>query len=338
MKNIFKKSISIVSAAVLALTLGACGASTSPSSDASSGGAAPSADALHVGIIQLAENGAFTDMREGFISRMRDLGYDESKMAFDYKNAQGDVGTLNTICQEMADAKPDFIVAIATPSAQAIVNMNTGIPVFFISVSNPVGAGVITDMSKPDKNATGTSNAIPVDEMFKLADQLTPGVKTYGILYNTSEVNSVTTVESAKEYLTGKGIAFKEAVVTSSSEVQQAAQSLVGDVDAIFVPNDSVIQSALPQVAEVAKDAKIPVYGSSAVMVQSGAFATVSISDPEIGAITADMAKQYLDGKAIEEIPSIVVTDFTTVINKTTADAIGVTLSPEVQAGATLLD
>jgi len=330
-----KKILAILLAS--SLFFAAIGCSTAPAP----GGDAPQTPsdqkAIKVGIVQLADNGAFTDMREGFIARMRELGYTEDKMAFDYKNANGDTATLNSICQTMVDDKKDFIVAIATPSAQAIVNMDSGIPVFFISVSNPVGAGIISDMSKPDKNATGTSNAIPVSEMFKLSEKLTPGKKTYGLIYNTSEINSVTTIKNAKEYMDKNGLSYKEAVVTASSEVQQAAQSLAGSVDAFFIPNDSMVQSAMPQVAEVAKDAKIPVYGSSAVMVASGAFATISIDDQTIGAISADMADRFLKGSKMEEIPSVVVSDFTTVINETTAGAIGVEIPQDVLSGAKIL-
>lgn len=315
-----KKILAILLASVLLTALAGCGGAPK---DASSG-------TIKVGIIQLADNGAFTDMREGFIAKMRELGYSEDKMVFDYKNANGDTATLNSICQTMVDDKKDCIVSIATPASQAIVNMNSGIPVFFISVGNPTGAGIITDMGKPDKNATGTSNAIPVSEMFKLSDQLTPDRKSYGLIYNTGEVNSVSTIESAKEYMDQNGLSYEEAVVTASSEVQQAAQSLVGKVDAFFIPNDSMVQSAMPQVAEVAKDAKLPVYGSSAVMVASGAFATISIDDVTIGGMTAEMADKFLKGTAIENIPAVVVSDFTTVINKTTADAIGVTVPQEV--------
>ena len=128
------------------------------------------------------------------------------------------------------------------------------------------------------------------------SEDLTPGMQTYGLLYCTNEVNSVTTIENAKNYLDEKGLRYVEQIVTNSSEVQQAAQALVGNVDAIFVPNDSVIQAAMPLVAEVARDAKIPVYGSSAVMVNSGAFATVAITDTEIGMISADMAIAHFEG------------------------------------------
>ena len=269
---------------------------------------------LTVGVVQLIDNGAFEDMREGFIARLQELGYTEDKCEIYYKNAQGDAANLNAICQEMVDKDVDLIAAIATPAAQAAVNLQSDIPVVFISVSNPTGAGIITDMAHPDKNATGTSNAIPVSEMFKLADRLTPGCQTYGLLYTTGEINAVTTINDAKAYMDANGIKYVEKVVSNSSEVQQAAQSLVGSVDAIFCPNDSVVQAAMPQIAQIAREAKIPVYGSSAVMVNSGAFATISISDTEIGAISADMADQILKGTPVSEVPAKVVDVFTTVI------------------------
>lgn len=320
-----KKLISLIAALVLVLAVAlAANAET--------------AKTYQVGIIQMADNGAFTDMREGYIARMRELGYTEDVMTFDYRNAQGDMSNLASICQAMIDAGMDYVVTIATPPSQAFLNMDSGIPMFFISVSNPVGAGIVTDMAKPDKNATGTSNAIPVEEMFRLSEQLTPGRKTYGLIYCTSEVNSVTTINNAKAYMDANGLSYVEAVVANSGEVQQAAQSLVGRVDAIFVPNDSVVQTALPVVAEIAKDAQLPVYGSSAVMVASGAFATISISDTQIGAITADMSDAYLKGTAMAGIPAVVVSDFTMVINRATAEAIGVTLSDEVLASATLVE
>ncbi|WP_303864911.1 ABC transporter substrate-binding protein [Alkalibaculum bacchi] len=295
-------------------------------------------DTLTVGIIQLTDNGAFTDMREGFINRLRELGYTEDKLIIVEKSAQGDMSNLNSICQEMVNSGVDLVATIATPASQAMVNMNTDIPVIFISVGDPTGAGIISNMEKPDKNATGTSNAIPVDEMFKMADSLTPGIETYGILYNTSEKNSVTTVEKAKVYFDTNGIQYVEAVVPDSSEVQQATQSLIGKVDAIFVPNDSKVQAAMPQVADIAKTAQIPVYGSSAVMVESGAFATISISDIEIGALSADMADQVLKGTQIDQIPAITVSNFTTVINKETASEIGVELSKDILSTATIIE
>ena len=133
---------------------------------------------LKVGIIQMIENGAFNDMREGFIQELRDKGYSEDKLTIDYKCAQGDATNLQTIAQGMSDGTYDLVATIATPPTQAMVNQESGTPVIFIAVSAPVAAGVITEMEKPDKNATGTSNAIPVGDIFKLSDSLTPDART----------------------------------------------------------------------------------------------------------------------------------------------------------------
>lgn len=322
-----------LTAAMLVITAAGCSNTETENTDNQSS----EGDVLKVGVIQMVENGAFNDMREGFIQELRDKGYTEDKLEIIYKTAQGDATNLNTICQSMVSEGMDLVCTIATPATQAMVNLKSDIPVVFVAVSNPVAAGVITDFASPDKNATGTSNAIPVSNIFALSDKLTPGVKNYGILYNTSEVNSVNTVKDAKEYLDSKGIGYTEAVVTNSSEVQQAAQSLAGKVDAIFIPNDSVIQDAMPLVTEVARANKIPVYGSSAVMVQSGAFATVAVSDKEIGAISADKAIAYFEGTSIENIPAEVVPASDTVINQTTADAIGAKIADDVKSSAVFI-
>lgn len=334
-KSVFKKFLSAAVLTSMVFTLTACsGSDNNAQSDAGDNG---DGEKLTVGIVQLIDNGAFEDMREGFIQELSDKGYGEDKVEIVYKNAQGDATNLNTICQEMIDSQVDLIATIATPATQAVVAMESDIPVVFIAVSDPLGAGVITDMEHPDKNATGTSNAIPISDIFQLSDELTPGMQTYGLLYCTNEVNSVNTVKQAKEYLDAQGLSYVEQIVTNSSEVQQAAQSLVGQVDAIFVPNDSVIQAAMPLVAEVARDAKIPVYGSSAVMVTSGAFATVAITDTEIGAISADMAMQYLEGTAIADIPALVVPANAIVVNEQTAETLGITFSDEQKEKLTLV-
>lgn len=334
-KSTLKKFLSATVLTSMLFALSGCGGSNDDANQQTNTDA--NDEKLKIGIVQHIDNGAFEDMRDGFIQELADKGYGEDKVEIVYKNAQGDATNLNTICQEMIDSKVDLVAAIATPAAQTMVAMESDIPVVFISMGNPVGAGVITDMEHPDKNATGTSNAIPVSEIFELSDELTPDVQTYGLLYANNEVNSVTTIENVKKYLEEQGVNYVEKVVTNSSEVQQAAQSLVGDVDAIFVPNDSVIQAAMPLVAEVARDAKIPVYGSSAVMVDSGAFATVAITDTEIGAISADMAIEYFAGKAIADIPAQVVPANAIVINEDTATVLGITFSDEMQAKATFV-
>lgn len=324
--KMFKKAACMMLAAVMATGMAACGSSSEKSSGK-----------IKVGVIQLIENGAFNDMKDGFIEELRAKGYTEDKCDIVVKSAQGDTATLNTICQEMVDSRMDLVATIATPATQAMVNMDSDIPVVFISVSAPVAAGVTSNMEKPDKNATGTSNAIPVSDIFNLSDSLTPGNKTYGLIYNTGEVNSVNTVKDAKSYLDGKGLKYVEAVVTNSSEIQQAAESLVGSVDAIFVPNDSVVQSGMAQITEITRKNKIPVYACSATTVQSGAFATVAMNDKQIGSQSADMAVEILGGRKVADVPSVVVHASGTVINQNTMEALGVTIPDSVKSTAQLI-
>jgi putative ABC transport system substrate-binding protein len=328
-KNVFKKMTAVVLTLAMTLSLAAC---------ASSGTGSTTEDKkLKVGVIQMIENGAFDAMRDGFIKQLRDQGYTEDDMEIVVKNAQGDTSALNTIAQEMSDGSYDLVATVATPASQAFVNMKSETPQVFIAVSDPVKAGIVTTMEKPDHNATGTSNPIPVDKIVDLSKTLTPGVKTFGIIYNTSEVNSVSTVNKAKDYMTAQGYEIKEAVVTNSSEVKQAIDSLLSQVDAIFIPNDSVIQNAMPTVAEAAKTAKKPVYGSSTVMVNTGALATVAIGDAAIGAASADMAIEILNGKTPADIPAVAVEATETVINQTTSDAIGIKLPTDLSNTAVIV-
>ncbi|MBC3796949.1 ABC transporter substrate-binding protein [Acetobacterium tundrae] len=328
-KSLLKKITAVILTAFMVTSLAACSASTTDKGT--------TGKKLKVGIIQMIENGAFDDMRDGFIQELRDKGYSEDQLEIVVKNAQGDTSNLNTIAQEMSDGSYDLVATIATPASQTFVNMKSQTPQVFIAVSDPVKAGIVSTMEKPDHNATGTSNPIPVQKIIDLSKTLTPGIKTFGIIYNTSEVNSVSTVNKAKEYMAAQGYTVQEAVVTNSSEVQQAIEGLLSGVDAIFIPNDSVIQNAMPTVAEAAKTAKKPVYGSSAVMVNSGALATVAIGDKAIGAATADMAIEILKGKSPADIPAVNVEATSTVINQTTADAIGVTIPAESSQSTTIV-
>lgn len=322
-KNI-KKVLAMTVSAVMLMGISACSSGTK--TDSNSAGDSTE-DKTVIGIVQMADNGAFTDMREGFIAEMNAKGFDESNTEFIYKNAQGDATNLNTICQEMVSSGVDLVATIATPTTQAMVNMKSDIPVVFIALSDPVSAGILTTLENPDNNATGTSNAIPVSDIVALADKLTPGVEKYGLLYTSGEVNSVNTANKTKEYLESIGLEYEEIVVTNSSEVQQAAQQLCSECDALFIPNDSVVQSAMPAVTQAAREAKVPVYGSSAVMVNDGAFATIAISDTQIGAISADMAVDILaNGKTPADVPAVIVGATDTVVNKTTMEALGITI------------
>ena len=219
-----------------------------------------------------------------------------------------------------------MVVPIVTPATIAVVNQELSCPTVFISVTDPVSSGILTTMEAPDKNATGTSNIVPVDQIFTLAKTLTPSVKNIGILYCSGEQNAVQTAEKAQAYLSANGFTYQEVIVTNSGEVQQAAQSLAADVDAIYIPIDSTVQAAMAQVVEAANAKKIPVYGSDPVMVQSGALACVSVSNTQLGEKSAEMADEILRGKKVSEVPAVAMEEFQYVIGKAAADKLGVTI------------
>lgn len=286
-------------------------------------------DTKTIAIIQQIDNGAFTDMREGFKARMLEAGPD---VEFKEMNAQGDATTLQTYVQNAIDEGVDMIVTIATPATQAVVSAQTDIPNVFIAVSDPVGAQVLTSMDSPDKNSTGTQNPIPVEKIFTTANTLTPNITKFGMLYSEAQTNSVNTCKAAKAYLDTINIPYTEKTVANSADVQQAIQTLLESCDAIFIPNDAVIQDAMPVVVEAALAAKKPVYGSSAVMASSGVLAAVAISDREIGAQSADMAIEILNGKSVSEVPAKAVEATITTINKIAAETLGITIPSDMEA------
>lgn len=261
----------------------------------------------------------------------RRQGYDDSKVVIDYQNGQGDMGTLNTIAQKFVGDGVDMIVAIATPAAQAAAAATDSTPIIFSAVTDPVDAGLVSDLEAPDRNLTGTSDAIPVDRIFALADELTPGIKTYGLLYNNGESNSVSVIRDVKVALNAAGIAFEEATVINSSEVTTAAQSLVGKVDAIFSPIDNTVAYAMPNLAQIAIEAKLPVYVAADSMVNDGGLATVGVNYTQLGKQTAQMAAEVLSGKPVSEVPVQVLSEYATVVNPDTAAAIGVDVSKYVK-------
>jgi len=341
-----KKLIAMLLILAVALTMAACGktaasesttasestaASAAAETTAASGTA--SASAKHIAIVQLVDNSAFSEMIEAFENKLSALGYADA--VYDVKNAQGDMSTLNSICAELKSADYDLIVPIVTPAAQAVVNAGVSAPVVFISVTNPVGAGIMGDLAKPDKNATGTSNIVPVDEIFGLAGKLTPDLKNIGVLYCSGETNAVQTAQKAEKYLDENGYTYKEVTVASSAEVQQAAQSLAPKCDAIYVPIDSTVQSAMAQVVEAATAQKIPVYGSDPVMVKSGALACVSVSNTQLGEESAVMADQILRGTAVADVPAKALTDYQYVVSAAAAKALGLTI-PQIDGLVTI--
>lgn len=345
MKKFFAATIAIL----MTVSLSACGGNSTPSSStaespspASSSAPATSdagtAGSYRIGLAQIMEHTSLNQIRDSFTAEMESLGYGPDKVEIDYQNAQSDQSNLNSICQKFAGDGKDLIVAIATPTAISAAAAAPDIPLVFSAVTDPVAAKLVENPDTPEGNITGTSDAIPVDQVFELMNRLTPGVETVGLVYNLGEVNSVAVIEQAKAYLDSKGIGYVEATVTNTSEVQQAAQSLVGKCQAFYTPIDNTVATAMPVYAEVAKQAGLPIYTGADSMVIDGGFATVGIDYTLLGKQTAAMVVKVLEGTPIREIPVETLNNFATVVNTTTAEAIGVTLPEDLLSSAIVVE
>lgn len=330
-----KKIISVLLAAMMAVSLFAACGSTSASfaSSASLGTASAGTESqqiFKVGILQYVQHTSLDEISAAITAQLTKLAADNNiEIQVDLQNAQGDMSNISTIATQFAGDKVDLIIAIATPAAQgaAAAIEGTGIPLIFSAVTDPVAAELVNSMDAPGGSITGTSDAIPVSNIFDLALQLTPDVKTFGLMYCTSEVNSVTVIEQAKEYLSGAGLAYEEGAVTTAADVQTSAQVLISKVDAVFVPIDNIVATAMSVLAEEAIKAGKPVYVAADSMVQDGGLASVGVNYTNLGTQTADMAYRVLTGADPATTPVEVLNETNIVVNKTTAAAIGVDIS-----------
>jgi len=281
-------------------------------------------DQITIGIIQMMEHPSLDLIRDSFLEEMENLGYTD--IIFDHRNGQGDMGSLTTIAQMFVGNEVDLILAIATPAAQAAAAATSDIPVIFAASTDPVAAGLVASFEHPDTNVTGTSDIICVESIFAFAGQLTPEARTFGFVYNLGEVNSVSVINDAKALLTALGFEYLEATVTSTAEVQQAALSLVGHVDAFFTPIDNTVASAMPVFARVALDAGLPIYTGADSMVMDGGFATVGIDYAILGAENARLVSRVLAGTPISDLPVVRMEEFRTIVNAATAAELGISL------------
>lgn len=295
------------------------------------GASSPEDAKLQIGIVQIVEHPSLNTIRESFVEQLALKGFkDGENVIIDYQSAQNDQTNLKTICQKFANNEYDMIVAIATPSAQAAVGETNTIPVVFSACTDPVAAGLVSDLNKPGANVTGTSDAVSAEKIMELAMRITPDIKTIGALYSSSEINSISVVDNLKEYAAKNGMTVVDATVTNSSEVQQAAASLTGKVNVIFSPIDNTIASAMPIVTQVANKAKIPVYVGADSMVKDGGLATYGINYVILGQETANMAVEILNGKKPGDIPVKTITEVEIYLNMKTAEAIGIDIPADV--------
>jgi len=288
---------------------------------------------LNIGIIQYMEHVALDQAREGFIDALKDNGYvDGENINIDYQNAQGDQSNLSTISDRFISNKSDLVLAIATPAAQAIAGKTTEIPILATAITDFEAARLVESNEAPGGNVTGTTDMNPIKEQIELLVKLVPDAKTVGVLYTSSEDNSIVQANIAREAIENLGLNYVEVTVTNSNDVQQATQSIVEQCDAIYIPTDNVFASAMPVVHGITSQSKTPVICGEAGMVKSGGLATLGINYYDLGYQTGEMAVKILKGEAEPAtMPVESATKFDFAINGTVAEEIGIEIPADLQ-------
>ncbi|MDF2962770.1 MAG: transporter substrate-binding protein [Paenibacillus sp.] len=295
-----KAWISLALAAVLLTAVGCgqkSGAGSAETPAAPAGTAKTDQKTYKVAISQIVEHPSLDATRQGFIAALKDAGITEgSNLKIDFNNAQGDPTNNLSIAQKIASADNDLVYAIATPSAQAVVQQVKKAPVLFAAVTDPLAAKIVTNLDKPGSNVSGASDTNP-EAITKLMDFIAgnfPKVKNVGLVLNEGEPNAVIMAKKAEEALSKHGIKLIKAPVTNTSEVKQAGQSLVGRVDALYITLDNTVVSGVDTLLQIAKDKDIPFFSSDRDTVEKGAFATVGFKYYDHGYQVGQMAVEIL--------------------------------------------
>ena len=286
-----------------------------------------------IGIVQLVEHDALDAANRGITDALKERGV---TMEIDRQNAQADQSNLRNIAQRFVSHNYPLIFAIATPAAQTVANATSTTPIVATAVTDFAVAKLVKDNNKPGTNVTGSSDMNPIAAQTELLLKLVPNAKTVGTIYNSSEINSQLQIDILRKELEKYGVALAEATISSVNDIQQAAQSLVGKVDVMYVPTDNVVASSMPTLYRVTQAAKLAVVAGEAGMVRSGATATVAVDYYNLGKIAGNMGADILEGKAKpQDMPIRYQTEFKVVLNEPVVKELGLTVPEDVAKNVT---
>ena len=314
---------------ISALTLMVLSCGNSGSENKGSGGAGTGSKKYRIGITQIASHPALDSAREGFKDAFKEAGIEAD---FDEKNANGETANANLIANNFVSSKEDLIFAIATNAAQPASQATNEIPVVFSAITDPQAAGILKD------NVTGVSDRMDVKQQIELLLKLNQNIKNLGVIYNSSEQNSKIQVEDLKKAAKELGINVVEKSIVQANEIPQAADSLVREADAVYLPTDNLVASVVSLITEKATTAKKIVFGAEAAHVKGGALITQGVSYYEIGKEAGKMAIDILkNGKKPNEIKFKTMPLNEIVVNAKTLAALGISLPEDVKSKAKLV-
>ncbi|MEM8611484.1 MAG: ABC transporter substrate-binding protein [Cyanobacteria bacterium P01_H01_bin.105] len=289
----------------------------------------------YVAVTQIVEHPALDAVRDGLQDKLKEEGYEAKRsLKWEWESAQGQAANAAQIAQKFVGDNPDVIVAIATPSAQAVVGNTDTIPVVFSAVTDPVAAELVPSLEASGGMVTGVSDLSPIDEHLALIADIAPDAKTVGVIYNAGESNSVSLVNLLNTEAEAQGFSVEEATVSSSADVATAAESLVGKVDAIYIPTDNTVVSALEAVIQVGNENQLPVFAGDTDSVERGAIATASFDYYEVGRQTGDLVARILGGETPGDIPVELAKTVDLAVNLAAAEAMGITIPDAIKDSA----
>ncbi len=285
------------------------------------------ADMKSVAVTAIVEHPALDAVRDGVKDGLKAAGFEEGKnLKWQYQSAQGNTGTAAQIARKFVGDKPDAIVAIATPSAQAVVAATKNVPVVFSAVTDPVAAKLVKSWEPSKNNVTGVSDLLALDKQIDLIKQVVPGAKRVGMVYNPGEANSVVVVKEMKDLLSKQGMTLVEASAPRSVDVGSAARSLIGKVDVIYTNTDNNVVSSYESLVKVGQEAKLPLIASDTDSVKRGAIAALGINYRDLGEQTGRMVARILKGENPGDIKPETTTKMELFVNPGAAEKQGVKL------------
>lgn len=291
-----------------------------------------------VAIANMVEIPQLLEVRDGLLEGLKAAGYrDGANLKVAYQSAQGNPTTAMQVVRKFIGERPDVLVTLTTPVTQAAVTAGRGVPIVFAVVTDPVGAKVVTRMQQPGGNITGVSDLAPIAEQIRLMKTLVPQLKRLGVLYNAGLDGSRYQLDVLKGIAGQQNLNVVEASVVTSNDAIAGMRSLVGKVDAVWVPNDVVIYAAFEAVARVAQEQKIPLFAAETRTVERGAVAAIGFDYTAVGHEAAKLVAQVLGGKKPGEMDIVVPSAFRTVVNRKAAGATGLAIPQDVLARATVI-
>ena len=290
-----------------------------------------------IGVTQITDHPSLDNCREGFIEGLKNEGYVDGENAdIEFKSAQNDMSLAAQIAQNFASARKDLVCGISTPSAQTLysVCLEKKIPVIFNAISDPVAAKLAKSETEAIPGISGVSDKLPVEDQLKLIRELLPEAKKIGILYTTSEDNSVSTLKTYKELAGKYGFEIVEKGIGTEAEISQAIDVILNEVDCISNLTDNTVVNNLALLVQKANDKNIPVFGSEEEQVKNGCLASAGLDYFALGVQAGEMAARVLGGEKIENIPFETMKDPKFTLNTTAAEKFGVPTDGEIAAKA----